>query len=242
MISVSEHYESLLAPVYLWMAGGFDAATRRGQAELEAVCPHPVEGLSAIDLGAGFGMHAIPLARLGCTVTAIDSSACLLGILRSHAGALPVRTVEADFLSFMEHVLAQADLILCMGDTVTHLPSREAVAGLFADVASALKTGGTFVVSFRDYTSPLIGAARFIPVRSDADRILTCLLEYGDDTVLVNDMLYERNGDAWQLRVSAYSKLRLSIDWVSEALRALRFRVRVEPGLAGMVRIVATAR
>jgi SAM-dependent methyltransferase len=223
------------------MAGGFDAATRRGQAELEAVCPHPVEGLSAIDLGAGFGMHAIPLARSGCTVTAIDSSACLLGILRNHAGALPVRTVEADLLSFKEHVHAQADLILCMGDTVTHLPTREAVAGLFADVASVLKAGGAFILSLRDYATPLAGPARFIPVRGDADRILTCLLEYGDDTVIVNDILHERSGDAWQLRVSAYPKLRLSIEWVSETLRALRFQVRVEPGLAGMVRIVATA-
>jgi hypothetical protein len=41
----------------------------------------PIEalrGASAIDLGAGFGMHSIPLARRGIEVIAIDSD----GILR----------------------------------------------------------------------------------------------------------------------------------------------------------------
>jgi len=73
MPSVTEHYENHLAPVYLWMAGGIDMAVRRGQAEVEAVCPRPLKWRLAVDLGAGFGMHAIPLANLGHSVLAIDS-------------------------------------------------------------------------------------------------------------------------------------------------------------------------
>jgi len=242
MTAVVEHYASHLAPVYLWMVGGIDAAMKRGQSEMDAICPNPSKGLPAVDLGAGFGMHAIPLARLGYSVIAIDSSHLLLGVLRSHVDALPVQPIEEDLLSFRKHLKAKADLILCMGDTLTHLPNRQAVEELLADIAESLKAGGTFVSTFRDYTVALLGTARFIPVRSDTDRILTCFLEYLAETVIVHDILYERNGTVWQQRVSAYQKLRLSTEWITNALRTTGFSVRVEQGLSGMVRVVATAR
>ncbi|MFA6053405.1 MAG: class I SAM-dependent methyltransferase [Methylobacter sp.] len=239
MTTVSEHYKNHLAPVYLWMAGGFDAAISRGESEVDAICPNPSNGLTAVDLGAGFGMHAIPLARRGYSVLAIDTSSLLLEGLRDHAETLPVRTVEDDLLAFQKHLNTKANLILCMGDTLTHLSEPQSVERLFSLVAESLDSGGTFITTFRDYTSPLVGEGRFIPVRSDNDRILTCFLEYSTDYVTVHDVLHERNDSTWQLRVSGYRKLRLSPEWVSTMLQARGFTVRIEPGLAGMVRVVA---
>jgi 2-polyprenyl-3-methyl-5-hydroxy-6-metoxy-1,4-benzoquinol methylase len=74
MATVADHYKTHLAPVYLWMAGGFDAAVSRGETEIEATLPNLSRGITAVDLGAGFGMHTIPLARRGCSVIAIDTS------------------------------------------------------------------------------------------------------------------------------------------------------------------------
>ena len=37
MSTAAEHYEHLLAPVYLWMAGGAEAAPQAGDAEIEAL-------------------------------------------------------------------------------------------------------------------------------------------------------------------------------------------------------------
>ena len=218
---------------------GLEAAVARGEAEIDAICPHPPNGLSAVDLGAGFGMHSIPLARRGYSVVAIDTSPLLLEVLRDQVGTLPVRTVEDDLLAFQKHLDERADLVLCMGDTLTHLAGQQSVERLFSLVAESLHPSGTFVASFRDYTSPRVGNQRFIPVRSDADRILTCFLEYASEHVSVHDLLHERNGSEWRLRVSAYRKLRLSPEWVATALQARGFTVRVEPGLAGMVRVVA---
>ena len=97
-----------------------------------------------------------------------------------------------------------------------------------------------FVATFRDYvTAPLQGEKRFIPVRGDEDRILTCFLEYGEATVTVHDVLHERRDGAWQLRVSSYPKLRLAPAWVVEALAARGFAVQQEAGPGGMVRVVA---
>ena len=241
MATVADHYKTHLAPVYLWMAGGFDAAVSRGEAEIEATCPNLSSGITAVDLGAGFGMHTIPLARRGCSVVAVDTSFILLEELREHAEALPVRVVEDDLLSFQRHLNSKANLVLCMGDTLTHLPELASVEKLFSHAAESLHSGGTFITTFRDYTSPIVGQGRFIPVKSDTNHILTCFLEYESDYVNVHDVLHERNGSTWQLRVSAYRKLRLSPEWVSAALQASGFSVRVEPGLGGMVRVVATS-
>lgn len=194
MTTVTEHYENHLAPVYLWMTGGFALAISHGESEVNAFCPNPSNGLTAVDLGAGFGMHSIPLARRGYSVVAIDNSPKLLEILQNHIETLPIQTVEDDLLFFQKHLNTKVHLILCMGDTLTHLSEPQSVEQLFSLVAESLHTGGTFVTTFRDYTSPLVGNERFIPVRSDHDRILTCFLEYSPGYVTVHDVLHERDG------------------------------------------------
>jgi hypothetical protein len=239
MSSVTQHYENHLAPIYLWMAGGMDAAIARGQAEVEAACPRPSKNRVAFDLGAGFGMHAIPLANIGYSVLAIDSSEILLDLMRSQSGARSIRTIRDDLICFKRYVEAPVALIVCMGDTLTHLPERKSIETLFADVANALEKGGTFVTTFRDYSVALKGSDRFIPVRSDADRILTCFLEYEDEAVTVHDILSEREDSTWRQRVSAYRKLRLSTAWVVGTLVSNGFQVRHEAGLAGMTRVIA---
>jgi SAM-dependent methyltransferase len=241
MPSVSEHYERVLSPVYSWMAGGVDAALAAGTKEIADLGLELPAGALVVDLGAGFGMHAIPLARSGARVLAIDSSQHLLDELAKLADKLPVKTARDDLLSFRAHVTEPPAAILCMGDTLTHLPEHTNVDFLVQEVFEALAPGGRFVVSFRDYTVPLQDEKRFIPVRADERRILTCFLEYFDDSVLVHDILHERACDAWGTRISSYRKLRISPDHVIGSLESFGFETRREAGMRGMVRIVATA-
>ena len=237
--SAAEHYEKVLSPIYAWMQGGVEAAFAAGETELEQLDLKLPPGALAVDLGAGFGMHAIPLARTGARVIAIDSSDLLLTELGKHTAGLQVRTVRDDLLSFRGHVQEKAHAIFCMGDTLTHLPEHTNVDYLIQEVADVLDRDGRFVLSFRDYTEALADDKRFIPVRSDERRILTCFLDYGEDVVNVYDILHEREGDAWETRVSGYQKLRISPDHVIGSLESLGFKARRETGHRGMVRIVA---
>lgn len=239
MATAAEHYENHLAPVYLWMAGGCDAALQAGNAELEALNLPITPGDLVIDLGAGFGMHAIPLARGGARVVAIDSSVELLRVLTELRGELPVEAVCGDLLAFRRYAPRAPSAILCMGDTISHLPGLGAVDTLIDHVAVALAPGGSFVVSLRDYSEPLVAEKRFIAVRNDATRILTCFLEYDDEFVHVHDILHERTADGWQTRVSHYPKLRLSPQHLIARLESNGLTARREAGINGMVRIVA---
>jgi 2-polyprenyl-3-methyl-5-hydroxy-6-metoxy-1,4-benzoquinol methylase len=238
--SVKDHYANHLGAVYAWMIGDMDAAFSRSDAELAALSPRSSGARTAVDLGAGFGLHAIPLARRGFSVVAIDGCETLLQELAARAGALPIRAVNGDLLGFRAHIETPADVIVCMGDTLTHLPDHSSVAVLLREVAASLSRGGLFAATFRDYFSaPLQGDARFIPVHGDDRRIMTCFLEYGESTVTVHDLLHEREGTKWRLRTSSHRKLRLSPMWVAEQLSSLGLTVRSDVAPNGMIRISA---
>jgi SAM-dependent methyltransferase len=236
--AVKRHYETHLAPIYSWMLGDLDAAAARSAAELDDLRLPPAVDHVALDLGAGLGLHAAALANRGFRVTAIDNSQILLNELRARCAALPVIAVNADLVDFPQFVMRHPAVILCMGDTLTHLPSFSEVEKLLAAVAVSLAPDGVFAATFRDYaTRALEGDQRFIPVRADEHRILTCFLEYQQECVTVYDLLQERQDGVWQQRVSAYLKLRLAPDWVAAKLIAHGLEVSRDAGPSGMVRI-----
>jgi hypothetical protein len=132
-----------------------------------------------------------------------------------------------------------ASVAVCMGDTLTHLSSRAAVQKLFADVHARLAPGGTLVLTYRDLTPELTGLHRFLPVRSDDTRIMTCFLEYNSrDFVTVHDLIYVWEDGGWKLNNSCYEKLRLSQEWVSAALQEAGLTVTQE-GPAGRLLLAA---
>jgi 2-polyprenyl-3-methyl-5-hydroxy-6-metoxy-1,4-benzoquinol methylase len=240
MNTMQAHYETHLGPVYAWMLGSREAASKRSSAELDEM-GLPAGSGAALDLGAGLGFHSVALAKRGFKVTAIDSCRVLLDECRSRASGLPITVIEADMLGFAAHVATPCDVIICLGDTLTHLPTFGAVEALLRDAAAALCKGGMFAATFRDYASKTLeGNERFILVKRDENRILTCFLEYGSDRVMVHDVLTQREDEQWVQRVSSYPKLRLAPAWVIAKLEALGLQARLETAPSGMVRIVAS--
>jgi SAM-dependent methyltransferase len=233
------HYKTHLGPIYSWMLGDLGAAFARGAADVDAL-PLPGGGV-AIDLGAGIGLHSLPLAKLGFEVLALDNCEILLEELRAHAQSLPINTRYADLLQFPSLVKGPVQVIVCMGDTLTHLPTTSSVELLLSSAAAALSRGGVFAATFRDYaTRTLQGEQRFILVRADEERTLTCFLEYQDTHVIVHDLLTERERGQWRQKVSSYPKLRLAPDWVVARLSENGLSARWDATPSGMARIIAT--
>ena len=240
MATSESHYKTHLGPIYSWMLGDLDAAFARSAAEVDDL-QLPAERGVAVDLGAGLGLHALPLAKRGFQVIAIDNCQTLLDELRARSGSLPVATHRADLLEFRAFVTGAPRVIVCMGDTLTHLPDLSAVDSLLKSVAQSLPRGGVFAATFRDYaTTKMEGDQRFLLVRAAETRILTCFLEYQEHQVTVHDLLYEKEHGRWRQAVSSYSKLRLAPPWLMVKLSALGFSVKRDTTAGGMVRIVAT--
>jgi hypothetical protein len=125
-----------------------------------------------------------------------------------------------------------------MGDTLTHLKTRDEVQTLFEHTYRALSDAGLLVLTFRDLMSELKGLERFIPVRSEPDLIFTCFLEYEDEHVKVHDVIYEKTGDNWQLKKGFYRKLRIPPEWTRARLLETGFAVDkfdIRDGLATII-------
>jgi SAM-dependent methyltransferase len=235
MKSVQAHYREHLGPVYDWSLGDFEQATARAQAQLVAAGLGSGGGALAIDLGCGSGRQSVALLRLGYRVLAIDTCSILLETLKARARGLPLRALEEDLRRFRGHVAEPAAAIVCMGDVIIHLESREDVRALLVDAARALAPDGKMVLAFRDLTSL---PTRFVPVRSDDARILTCVLDEQGPFVVVNDILHERHESGWEMSVSSYRKLRLSPELVRADAAAAGLEIAslsVERGLVTLV-------
>ena len=235
MRSVKEHYDQLLGPVYSWIAGDFEQAYEANVALFERLAASPSMNGVAVDLGCGPGCQAIALAERGFAVTAIDFCETLLAELRQRAPDLGINSVCDDMLNVDQHV-SDAELVVCMGDTLVHLPDRDTVLGLLSKVSCMLITGGRFILTLRDYSAPPpTGADRFVPVRSNDEQIFTCFLDYRDDVIDVHDLLHIKEDGNWKLRISNYQKLALDYRWVADRLRDCGLRVSEPVTERGMI-------
>ena len=225
MATAREHYEGLLAAYYPWMLGGWARNIERNRKFFLTHHVRPARSGVAVDLGSGCGFQSIPLSQLGFSVIAIDSSKKLLAELRPNARGLAIKTVNDDLLNFPKHCPGPVELVVCMGDTLTHLKTRGMVRHLFRKIFKALETGGRLILTFRDLSAELKGLDRFIPVRNDAATIFTCFLEYEKNYVKVYDLIYERRANRWDLKKSFFRKIRIAPRWVKEELQALGFKI-----------------
>lgn len=232
------HYETHLAAHYSWIYGGFDAQYARNTDFFASRAIVPRSTGVAIDLGCGSGFQSIPLAEAGFHVLAVDFSAKLLGELRERAGGLAIQTIESDLLDFESYKGRSPEIIVCMGDTLTHLASIDDVEALLARAHSELVPGGRLLLTFRDLSVELKGSDRFIPVQSERDRIFTCVLEYGTMHVIVNDLVHERTDQGWKMSVSSYEKLRTPPGLVHDRMTSMGFRILEYENEKGMVTLI----
>lgn len=240
-MTVKKHYDEHLGNFYSWMLGDFDPK----KTEFLEFCKKQklqptILPAHAIDLGAGSGIQSVPLAELGYQVTAIDFNKQLIDELEANKKDLPIEVVNDDIRNLKNYVRENTVLILCCGDTVSHLASVDEITQLLHDAYTSLGKEGKILLSFRDYSFELTDTSRFIPVKSDPERILTCFLEYLDNKVWVTDILHEKVENAWQQKISSYEKVRISKQVIQDILLKLNFTIEYSESINRMEYIIAT--
>ena len=234
--TVKTHYDEFLGSLYSWILGDFSNAQKKYLAFFKSIELHRNQTSVAIDLGCGPGCQSLPLAELGYDVLAIDFCQELLEELVDHAVGHTVTTVHDDLRVFRKYIDGPVDLIICMGDTLVHLPDHQSVATLLDDIAQTLKTDGKFIYAIRDYFSFVPeGIDRFVPIRANDDMIFTCFLDYNDDNVHVHDILHRKIEGVWQTTISDYQKLRLNTDQINKKLESRGLQMESSSLLDGMI-------
>ena len=239
MAGVCEHYENHLARYYAWISGGVDEKMEENRKFFVDHDIQPIRSGLAFDLGAGCGFQSVPLAQLGFRVVALDLSAKMLAQLKKTAKNLPIETICDDLSNFTNYKSGDSELVVCMGDTLTHLDDFKKVQALLDTVFFSLETGGCLILSFRNLTQELVELDRFIPVKSNETTIFTCFLEFEKDSVKVHDIIYEKNNGQWVLQKSVFQKLRISPDWTQKYLQEIGFAIEFYDEQNGLIFIIA---
>jgi 2-polyprenyl-3-methyl-5-hydroxy-6-metoxy-1,4-benzoquinol methylase len=154
-MDIKEHYEKHLAKYYSWTFGDFNAKLNENQRFFQYHNIKPNSSKIAIDLGAGCGFQSFPLAKIGFEVKAIDFSKKLLDELESKSNGLSIEVIENDILNFDAYSYCKPELIVCMGDTITHLDNLESVQKLIKNNYEILLKNGKLVLTFRDLSFEL---------------------------------------------------------------------------------------
>ena len=237
-MKVKEHYDNHLADFYSWMIGDFE----KGKNFFKDFCIknkiEPIKTENAIDLGAGNGIQSIALGELGFKVMSVDFNEKLLSELKLKIGALPIRLIEDDIRNIKTFTDSSVDLLICCGDTISHLGTFEQLDNLIQDCYDLLNTSGNLILSFRDYSIALSDTQRFIPVKSDDNRILTCVIDYKDDKITVTDLLHEKNNGIWSQKISSYDKLRIRTDSIINMAKTIGFSVGLNENINRMTYLI----
>ncbi len=125
-----------------------DDAFRRATEDVDQILslvpdhPHRV-----LDLCCGPGRHAIPLAKKGSSVTAVDASAYLLDRARENALAAQVTPefVRADMRAFVRS--NAFDVVLNLGNSFGYFEARSDDDRVVANIFESLCPGGVTVIA-----------------------------------------------------------------------------------------------
>jgi glycine/sarcosine N-methyltransferase len=106
---------------------------------------------SVVDCGCGTGSQLQPFAVAGLSCFGFDPDPSLIAIARRKLAAYPKTRVEGGSFADMPGLVPfPSDLLMCLGNSLVHVPQEEA-SRFFADAAGALSRSGTLLLQILNY-------------------------------------------------------------------------------------------
>ena len=130
-----------------------------------------VQARRVLDTACGTGMHALALAERGYSIVGTDFSAGMIDRARANAVAAGAEAhfEIAGFGELHDTVGGGFDALLCLGNSLPHVLSSDALAETLADFAACLRPGGIAVVQNRNFDAVLAGRDRWMGPQSFLD-------------------------------------------------------------------------
>lgn len=189
---------------------------------------------TALDAGCGSGFHSLLLSQLGVKVTAVDISKEMLMKLNGHAREMgfEMTTVEAAIQELPGKIKEKFDAIVCMGNTLAHLLSREALENAFDVFASLLNPKGILFLQLLNYDRIISEKQRIQSIKENGGVTFVRFYDFLTQTVVFNILRIERSGGTHHHRLSSVELYPWRSQELIDALKATRFK---EPKVHGAI-------
>jgi glycine/sarcosine N-methyltransferase len=161
------------------------------------------EGVARVlDTACGTGHHAIALARRGYQVVGADLSVPMVERARENASAAGVDvTFSVAGLGELSSLGQTFDAAICLGNSLPHLLSAQAVEGALDDLASVIRPGGLLVIQNRNFDRVWVERERFMAPQSTRDAegewLFLRFYDFHQKTVTFNMIRLRRTEDGW---------------------------------------------
>jgi SAM-dependent methyltransferase len=124
---------------------------------------------SVVDCGCGTGAQLLPFAGNGLTCLGFDPDPSLVAIARRKLAPYPkARIEEGAFADLPRLAEFPSDLLVCLGNSIVHVPQVE--AGKFlSDAAAALSPGGMLLLQLLNYENLFRNGVTELPLIRSVD-------------------------------------------------------------------------
>ena len=119
-----------------------------------------------VDVACGTGAWVRRLARSGLEVFGVDLSEAMITQGReiaAESGLDPDRLTAGDMMAIDDHPCVPFDLVYCIGNSISHLPTMEDIERFVAAGARALGSAGTLVLQYVTVGVLAVGDAFELP-------------------------------------------------------------------------------
>ena len=158
---------------------------------------------SILDLGCGTGGHAIHWAELGFNVVGLDSSTEMIEFARRRAEQEEI-DIEFQCLSmtdFTTRIQQKFDVIVCLGNTVSHLLDAETLKKMYQQTVASLKESGVAVFHALNFRRIQEFKRRDFPVKSrvvdDKEYVFIRFYDFRNDELEFNFVVSARENGEW---------------------------------------------
>jgi SAM-dependent methyltransferase len=155
-----------------------------------------------LDVACGTGQHAIAFAREGYEVTATDLSKPMIQRARAAAtqAGVKVNVARLGFGELARGLAGTYDAITCLGNSLPHLTTDEALLAALQDMCTLLAGSGVLVIQNRNFDRVLASKERFMPpevhVEGDREWLFLRFYDFRGDLLRFNVLRLQRTGES----------------------------------------------
>lgn len=158
---------------------------------------------TALDAGAGTGVHSLLLVKSGVAVTAVDISQKMLQQLSTHAQEqkLKIKIIKADFLALPNKVHQKFDAVFCMGNSLAHAKTQRELKKILSNFYKLLNHNGVLFIQILNYDRIISRGEIIQSIKESGGKIFIRFYGFGEEYIDFNLLTIERKGGILQYSI-----------------------------------------